>query len=277
MGWTETRAGWFRRRLPLGPGQETATARSRLTAPRPLTLYQYWDTPIPPDEVVERVAGLRAALPGASAVLLNEETAADFVARHCGPREAAAFRACAVPAMQSDYLRLCILDAQGGLYVDADNAAAQPLSAWVDTIPVGMLPIWAGVVGNDTLLVRRPGHPFIRACLQLATENIEHRRFDSVLMVAGPGLFSAMRCAGDAAKEAETSALVAHSSWNADHWREQLDRARQIKLTNPGIDEAIRQLTWTPIQELNTWIMTPATAYKAGKLYWLHWQGSLYR
>jgi hypothetical protein len=51
----------------------------------------------------------------------DDATAAAYIAETYGEEECAAFARCAHPAMRCDYLRLCFVLAEGGLYVDADD------------------------------------------------------------------------------------------------------------------------------------------------------------
>lgn len=51
----------------------------------------------------------------------DDASAAAYIADEYGANESAAFSLCAHPAMRCDYLRLCFILAEGGLYVDADE------------------------------------------------------------------------------------------------------------------------------------------------------------
>src|SRR4051794_22533135 len=53
--------------------------------------------------------------------MFGDASAANYIAERYGRREVAAFARCRHPAMRSDYLRLCFVFAEGGLYVDADD------------------------------------------------------------------------------------------------------------------------------------------------------------
>jgi mannosyltransferase OCH1-like enzyme len=53
--------------------------------------------------------------------MFGDASAAAYIAERYGPREVAAFARCRHPAMRSDYLRMCFVLAEGGLYVDADD------------------------------------------------------------------------------------------------------------------------------------------------------------
>src|SRR5262249_42863738 len=89
----------------------------------PRRLVRYWHDPndLPDDvraclESWDRLAG-----EGFEIHLFNDVSAVDYIARHYGQREVQAFARCHHPAMRSDYLRLCYILAEGGMYVDADD------------------------------------------------------------------------------------------------------------------------------------------------------------
>jgi hypothetical protein len=129
------------------------------------------------------------------AVRTFDDASADrYIRDRYGAREVAAFGRCAHPAMRCDYLRLCVLFAEGGFYVDCDNVLLddgwthlfddgrlklQPLC--YDISAGGMMPnaaIWqtdlpAGersfYVNNDPI-VAPPRHPVLGRALDRATE-----------------------------------------------------------------------------------------------------------
>jgi hypothetical protein len=242
-----------------------------------LSVYQYWDAAQPPVEVAVHLDAMREAVAGWDWRLLDEAAAASLIERRCGVREAAAFRTCKPPAMQADYLRLCLMNALGGVYLDADNLPLRPLRPLLERAPVALLPIWNGVVGTDTMVFRRPGHPFVRACLELATENIEHRRFDSVLMATGPAVLTAMRCVGDRACEAQIQHLVEHSPWNREDWCFLSRRAAALKSADPAVAASLAEMTFVPVEEMVTWVASPPMTYKTTSRHWMHWAEALYR
>jgi mannosyltransferase OCH1-like enzyme len=53
--------------------------------------------------------------------MFGDASAAGYIAERYSPREQAAFARCRHPAMRSDYLRMCFVLAEGGLYVDVDD------------------------------------------------------------------------------------------------------------------------------------------------------------
>ena len=254
-----------------------SVALSRKDCSPAFRIYQYWDTPAPPDEVLTNIQTVERAAPEASITLLDRMAAEQLIAQHHGSRAVAAFRACGPPAMQADYLRLCIMDALGGLYLDADDVALKRLNTLVDPVSVGLLVVWLGLVSNSLLFFRSPKHPFISACLALATENIEAQRFDSVLMATGPGVLTAIYCAGDEEREATTTDILSHSPWNMAHWRRLLDHAREVKRRTGVVEESTRELTAIDLKRVSAWLIPGPMSYKTSSRHWANWSESIYQ
>jgi hypothetical protein len=89
----------------------------------PRTLVRFWHDPydVPPDvrACMESWDALRDE--GLHFRMFGDASASAYIAERYGPRELAAFARCRHPAMRSDYLRMCFVLAEGGLYVDADD------------------------------------------------------------------------------------------------------------------------------------------------------------
>jgi len=110
-------------------------------APVPRTLVRFWHDPsdVPPDvrKCLESWNTLRDE--GFAFRMFSDVSAAAYIAEHYGPRERAAFARCRHPAMRSDYLRMCFVLAEGGLYVDADDVLLG--GAWKDVFRDGALKV----------------------------------------------------------------------------------------------------------------------------------------
>ena len=89
----------------------------------PKKILQYWHDPADlPADVRECMASWeQLAERGFEFFLYDDVSAAEYIAGRYGKREQDAFERCAHPAMRSDYLRLCFIVEEGGLYVDADD------------------------------------------------------------------------------------------------------------------------------------------------------------
>ena len=255
----------------LGLGYETPTG-----ATDAMKLFQYWDQASPPAEVAGWIADFATRNPGFEHVLLNEETAAGFIATHHGPRWLAAFRTCAVPAMQADYIRLCVLDTFGGVYVDADNQSLRPLAELIDQAPHALMFTWGALLNNGFLMFRRAGHPFIRACLALTTANIEARRFDVEFTSTGPGVANAVRAV---LEPSVLPAILADfdnpltSGWG---FAELIEHARVLIQPTAELLEGFREITLMNALAAGSWIGAEQPAYKAGERHWLNWKGPIY-
>lgn len=87
-------------------------------------LFTYWDTDPAPDEIARNVDTWRRYSAKAKPVISDEEARAYIASSH-GDELLAAYDASRHPAMKSDILRLAVLHAEGGLYIDADFNAGR--------------------------------------------------------------------------------------------------------------------------------------------------------
>ena len=242
-----------------------------------MKLFQYWDGAQPPADVAGWVDGFRTRNPEFEHVLLNEATSLDFITRHYGPREAAAFRACAVPAMQADLIRLCVLDVFGGVYVDADNQSLRPLSELIDRAPRSLAFLWTGLINNGFLMFRRPADPFVRACLALTLDNIEARRFEIEFTATGPGVVNAVRAVAD--PSCLDTVLAAFDNPVCCSWGlpALVEHARAMIPATPELIEAVASLTLMHALAASPWIGADQPSYKQGDRHWPNWKGAIYR
>jgi hypothetical protein len=176
---------------------------------------QYWHSPEPPSDIVELTATFADCNPGLRQVLFSAADAGEFIAEHFSGRELEAFRACALPGSQADYLRYCAGFAMGGLCVDADVrcvASLDPLfersergtvfgqrdapPAWI-----AQLAGWPHAVGpyrtlvNGVFVFARAGDPLLGLAIEVATANIEKRIGDGpegAWLTTGPGVFTSV-------------------------------------------------------------------------------------
>lgn len=165
----------------------------------PQTLVRYWhDLNALPDDVGACLGSWdRLRSEGFALRMFDDGSGASYVAANFGCRERAAFDRCRHPAMRSDYLRLCFILAEGGLYVDADDVLGagnewsllfdddrlkiQPLC--YDIAAGGM--VWAAAIWqadlstaerifyvNNNPIVGPPGHPVVQRALARATDRL---------------------------------------------------------------------------------------------------------
>jgi hypothetical protein len=191
---------------------------SAQSAAVPRTLIRYWHDPCDvPDDVracLDSWDPLREE--GFEFRMFSDASAAAYIAKRYGAREREAFARCRHPAMRSDFLRMCFVLAEGGLYVDADDVLmsdgwrnlfrdgglkVQPLCYDIPT--GGMVPaadIWRTdlptngrifYVNNDPIAAPA-GHPVLRRALARATERLlaEDAR-PEIQSTTGPGNLTA--------------------------------------------------------------------------------------
>jgi hypothetical protein len=158
--------------------------------PDDLVVIQYWDAEELPGYIAAEVATFADMNPAFQHLVFSEGAAEEFIAEHLGERELGAFRACGVPAMQSDYFRLCAGLVLGGVYADVDFHCTSPLTPIIpDPGKIRLFRATGGNVFSGFFAFRSPGHPFLQLALEIATVNIERRFPDSVYHVAGPPIF----------------------------------------------------------------------------------------
>jgi len=179
-------------------GGSSISDRTNQTGPVPRTLVQFWHDPcdVPPDvrNCLESWEALRDE--GVAFRMFGDASATVYIAERYGPREIAAFARCRHPAMRSDYLRMCFVLAEGGLYVDADDVLLG--SGWKDVFRDGTLKVQplcydvaaGGMVAaselrrtdlptdgrifyvNNNPIAAPAGHPVLRRALARATGNL---------------------------------------------------------------------------------------------------------
>lgn len=184
----------------------------------PKTLIRYWHDPhdVPADVYACLSSWDRLSEEGFEFRMFNDLSAAAYIADRYGARERAAFARCRHPAMRCDYLRMCVLLAEGGFYVDADDVLrdqgwryifhdgtlkVQPLC--YDIPSSRMVPaaeIWRAdlptngrifYVNNDPIAAPA-NHPVLRRALARATEKLlGDDRFPEIQATTGPGNFTA--------------------------------------------------------------------------------------
>ncbi|OPE06077.1 hypothetical protein APA43_32500 [Pseudomonas aeruginosa] len=148
--------------------------------------------------------------------MFNDVSAAEYITERYGAPEQKAFARCRHPAMRCDYLRMCFLVAEGGLYVDADDVLlgdnwrylfhdsalkVQPLC--YDIPSCGMVPaseIWRRDLPTDERIfyvnndpIAAPAHhPVLQRALSRSTDKLlGNGRFPEIQETTGPGNLSA--------------------------------------------------------------------------------------
>jgi hypothetical protein len=211
----------FIREITLRQLAEASEAADNLkagTASIPRRLIRYWHDPfdLPKDVRSCLDSWNRLADEGFVFHMFDDVSGGAYVADNYGAHERSAFARCGHPAMRCDYLRMCFLLAEGGLYVDADDVLLgdgwrrvflggrlklQPLC--YDIAAGAMVPaadIWRAdlptkdhvfYVNNDPIAAPA-GHPVLRRALRDATTKLlDNDRFPEIQSTTGPGNLTA--------------------------------------------------------------------------------------
>ncbi|MGC1852028.1 MAG: glycosyltransferase [Solirubrobacterales bacterium] len=272
--------------------QDEATLGTQANSTR--LIVQYWHDEDIPGEVAELIASFPALNPEMHHLVFSETSAEEFIAEHFTPREVAAFRACAVPAMQADYLRYCAVLAFGGIYVDVDMECVAPLSSLLEIAGDGVLfgmprlpPMfrtpayeWRERLGpyrainNNIFAFSSPGHPLLELALAMATRSIETRSAENVALTTGPGIFTSLYLLREAGSlevyadfvrggvfEAGVPAFCAMIESRADIER----RLQRVRI--PSLSDAAR------------WARPPKSkpSYKDAEGHWINVKTSIFR
>jgi mannosyltransferase OCH1-like enzyme len=206
-------------------GRDRAPSRSERTDQTgliPRTLVRFWHDPhdVPPDvrNCLDSWDALRDE--GFTFRMFGDASAATYISERYGPRELAAFARCRHPAMRSDYLRMCFVLAEGGLYVDADDVLLG--GGWKDVFRDGRLKVQplcydvtaGGMVSapelrrtdlptngrifyvNNNPIAAPAGHPVLRRALARATHSLlGDEPAPEIQSTTGPGNLTAVLAA----------------------------------------------------------------------------------
>ncbi|MDE0656733.1 MAG: hypothetical protein OXH58_09175 [Acidimicrobiaceae bacterium] len=184
----------------------------------PRTLVRFWHDPhdVPADVrgCLDSWFSLRAE--GFAFRMFDDESASAYISERYGSRQLAAFGRCRHPAMRCDYLRLCFVLAEGGLYVDADDVLLS--DGWKDVFRNQNLKVQAlaydisagGMVSpselrrtdlptrdrifyvNNNPIAAPAGHPVLRRALARATDRLLGREAaPEIQSTTGPGNLTA--------------------------------------------------------------------------------------
>lgn len=161
-------------------------------------LVQFWDAPVPPEDVAATMASWREVNPQIRQTILDLDAARAFIAAEHGAVALGCFDRCRHAAMKSDYLRLLWLFTHGGFYSDADDrclAPVGPLFAALETSEVVVVMAeQSPPYFNNCLLGARRGSAIIGAAIAAGTERMlwaeQHGHTLSIWNDTGPGLLT---------------------------------------------------------------------------------------
>lgn len=155
----------------------------------PRRIFQYWDSTTAPPELEALMAGWAAA-PGFEYLRLDAHSAQNWLLEHYDAQHMRAFRAANHVAEASDFLRLCVLHRQGGIYMDSDNKLIGDAGALIEGCgPMLLFRDPFGAVPND-VIATIPGHPVIADALAMARDALLAREKDLTWGKTGPGLLT---------------------------------------------------------------------------------------
>ena len=241
-----------------------------------MRLYQYWGTGAPPPRVA---AGIRTFQEQNTAMkhrLYARKAAAWFIRKRVGEREWRAFNACAVPAMQADYFRLCALWATGGVYADADQACGEPLHPLLSSLAGPLVPTRKGLVTQHFLIFPRRGDAFLRVWLDLASLNIEARDIPSVHTATGPGAMRALWSLLDPATAEANEQEMTEPKKIGWGYHEVLERAQTACALGADVRQAFAAISTVDREEAFRWFAPIQAGYKMSAVDWRRWPGSIY-
>lgn len=186
----------------------------------PLTknVFQYWDKPDLPDGLGHIVATWEA-VPGWHYRRFDRRAAFTWLREAFGADHLRAVRLARNPAEESDFLRLCFLEAEGGLYVDTDDmCVGSPDALLAGTTGAVFFKEALGAICNNVIYAP-PNHPVIAKARQLALTSLIEGDNDSTWSKTGPGLVTRavalfLLQEGDAARNQLT--LVPHREMARD-------------------------------------------------------------
>lgn len=184
-------------------------------APDGPLVVQYWHSEERPQPIAELLASFPRHNPGLRQLVFGRSSAEAFIAEHYSQRHLDAFRACAHPAGQADYLRYCAGHVFGGLCIEADVRCGGDLRPLLGRLERGFVfgetkrhPEWVErifawpyavgryrVVMNGAFAFVRPGDPLLGLAIEVATANVENRVSDGpagAWLTTGPGVFTSI-------------------------------------------------------------------------------------
>lgn len=243
-------------------------------------IVQYWHSDRIPDYIAELLATFREGNQDMPHLVFDEGAAEELIAERFGARHVAAFRSCAVPAMQADYFRYCAVHALGGVYVDADFGYSRPLRPLLEAEGQLFEQPPRGPMLNNLFAFRSPGHPFMALAVEVATRNIERRLSDNVALTTGPAIFTGLLQLHRGGSLEEVRRLI-RPSWrpDVDSCWEQLVDSLTGALADHGSAAALAGVSISSRAEMLTWVRRPETElpYKRDDQYWANWKGSIFR
>ncbi len=155
----------------------------------PKRIVQYWNETAIPEEIAAVMANWER-LPGYHYTRHDRRSAIGYLAERFGKQVVRAFSLANHPTEESDFLRLCVLWDEGGIYADADDMVVGDLDALLARGGGAILfQEQFGAIANNVICAR-PGHPLIKTALNMACAALIARANDGTWTKTGPGLLT---------------------------------------------------------------------------------------
>lgn len=157
--------------------------------PVPRRIFQYWNGDSVPAAVSQVMQSWRGR-PGWDYRLLSRRAAIDWLRTTYGARHARAFTMARGAAEESDFLRLCLLAEEGGIYADADDKLVgrpEDLPAQGPGLVLFREPF--GAIPNN-LICAPAGHPVMTGAANMVCAALLRRDNDNTWLKSGPGLLT---------------------------------------------------------------------------------------
>ncbi|MFD1703102.1 tetratricopeptide repeat protein [Methylopila henanensis] len=198
----------------------------------PRTLHQYWDRDPPPEirYLMDRAASVNRDLEYKS---WDDQSARAFLGTLSNPEPLKAYSVARHAAMRADILRLALLSSEGGVYLDADDYCAAPLSTLIEGAD-GLVSYqeFLGTVGNN-FVAASPGHPVVTQALEEATAATLQGAGESLWLATGPGLLT-RHVASHIARRADGDFAADVRIWDLPAFRRVVYAARSARYKRAG-------------------------------------------
>jgi mannosyltransferase OCH1-like enzyme len=250
------------------PAPSTVDVREEQKLP---PVIQYWHASEVPAYLHRVFASIERHNPGSERLIFSEATATEFIEEHFSEREVAAFRSCAVPAMQSDYFRYCALFALGGVYSDLDFLCIGSFRPLFDDAEVQLFRRPLGMVMNGFFAFRSARHPFLRLTLDVVTTNIERRELDDITGVTGPLVLTGLTMMYELGS---VDAFMQVAKNKNRQWEPRV--MTEVIDDFDTVIEAFDGVRLNPIERLTSCISNRDIEHVHEK-HWTKWEGSIYR
>jgi len=154
-------------------------------------IFQFWDTETPPKDVLREMNKWRNLAKDTGYFRFNARSGLGFLEEHFGEDEIGLFENAIHPAVQSDFLRLCVLKIKGGIYVDADTKVSACFPSLLPSLAPATLWFRTSMAHcriQNGFLAFKPGHTFVDAMLNKTIERLSADSGESILNMSGPGM-----------------------------------------------------------------------------------------